>query len=157
MILTNDEQLARRAKHITTTAKIPHRWEFDHDEVGYNYRLTNVNAALGVAQMENISKYIQDKRELARLYREFFEKIGVIFFSEQPHCQANYWLNVLILKSRQERDAFLAFTNDHGIMTRPFWKLMKKLRMYERCCSTNLDNAEWLEDRAVHIPSSPRF
>lgn len=155
MILTNDEELAKRARHITTTAKIPHKWEFDHDEVGYNYRMTNVSAAIGVAQMENFEKYIDSKRKIAEAYAGFFKNSDITFFNEREFCKSNYWLNVIIMKDRDSRDAILEATNGGGVMTRPIWKLMSKLRMYSGCPATNLDNALWLEDRVVNIPSSP--
>lgn len=154
MIVTNDPELARRAKHITTTAKVPHPWEFYHDEVGYNYRLPNVNAAIGCAQMEQIDNFIDCKRELAERYAAFFIKIGVSFFTEQPDCQCNYWLNTIVLENRDERDLFLKYTNENNVMTRPAWTLMNKLPMYKKCLSTSLDKAQWLEDRLVNIPSS---
>jgi len=154
MIVTNDPVLATRAKHITTTAKVPHPWEFYHDEVGYNYRLTNVNAAIGCAQMEQINDFIVSKRELAGRYAAFFKEIGLNFFTEQPDCRSNYWLNTIILNNRKERDEFLKYTNENGVMTRPAWTLMNKLPMYNKCLKTNLDNAQWLEDRLVNIPSS---
>jgi aminotransferase in exopolysaccharide biosynthesis len=156
MILTNDEQLAKRAKHITTTAKIPHPFEFDHDELGFNYRMTNVNAAIGVAQMEKIDSYLLNKRELAGLYADHFEGTDCRFFTERPNCKSNYWLNVLVLKDRNHRDEFLSTTNANGVMTRPIWKLMNKLDMYKNAYAMNLDGALWLEDRVVNIPSSVR-
>jgi aminotransferase in exopolysaccharide biosynthesis len=154
MIVTNDPELARRAKHITTTAKVPHLWEFKHDEIGYNSRLTNVNAAIGCAQMEQINDFIDRKRNLARRYIEFFKGIDMAFFTEQPDCKSNYWLNTIILNNRQERDEFLKYSNENGVMTRPAWTLMNKLPMFDKCMTTNLDNAQWLEDRLVNLPSS---
>jgi perosamine synthetase len=154
MIVTNDPELAMRARHITTTAKVPHPWEFYHDEVGYNYRLPNVNAAIGCAQMEQMNNFIACKRKLAAQYAAFFKDIGVIYFTEQPNCESNYWLNTIILNNRKERDDFLKYSNENGIMTRPAWALMNKLPMYDKCLSTNLKHAHWLEDRIVNIPSS---
>jgi len=154
MIVTNDPELAHRAKHITTTAKVPHPWEFYHNEVGYNYRLTNVNAAIGCAQMEQINDFIASKRELARHYAAFFKDIGMPYFTEQPVCRSNYWLNTIILNNRKERDELLKYTNENGVMTRPAWTLLNKLPMYNKCLTTNLDNAQWLEDRLVNVPSS---
>lgn len=156
MILTDDENIAKRAKHITTTAKIPHAWEFAHDEIGYNYRLTNVGAAIGVAQMEKLDEYLANKRETAQLYAEFFKAKGMHFFTEQKDCKANYWLNCLVLKDRQEREEFLKYTNGNGVMTRPIWTLMNKLPMFVNSPKTSLDGAQWLEDRVVNIPSSVR-
>ena len=157
MIITNDEDIAIRARHITTTAKLPHRWEFVHDEVGFNYRMSNINASIGVAQMEMLENVIQSKRELAEQYREFFEKTDIDFFTEPENCFSNYWLNVIFLNDRQGRDNFLHFSNDNGVMTRPAWTLLNKLEMYSGCGSMNLDGAQWLEDRIVSIPSSPRL
>ncbi len=157
MILTDEEKLAMRAKHISTTAKIPHPWEFAHDEVGYNYRITNLNAAVGCAQMEKIDFYLKNKRELAGLYEEFFKKTGIDFFTEKKDCMSNYWLNCIFLKTFEEREMFLKYTNENGVMTRPVWRLMNKLPMYKNCFCTNLDNAKWLEERLVNIPSSVRI
>ncbi|MDP4266853.1 MAG: LegC family aminotransferase [Bacteroidota bacterium] len=156
MIITDDENFAVRAKHITTTAKVPHQWEFIHDEIGYNYRMTNLNAAVGCAQMENIDFFLENKRQLAGLYKDFFYNSGIDFFVEKADCYSNYWLNAILLKNRNERDEFLKFSNQNSIMTRPAWTLMNKLKMYENCLTTNLENANWLEDRIVNIPSSVR-
>lgn len=154
MILTQNEKLAHLAKHITTTAKVPHRWEYNHDYTAYNYRLTNLAAALGLGQIENCEKFVLIKRELSAKYKEFFSKTDVEFFSEPKNCRSNYWLNAIILKDRQERDKFLTFTNDNGIMTRPIWVLNNKLDMYKGCQCGDLSNAQWLEDRVVNIPST---
>ena len=154
MIITNDELIAKKAKHITTTAKVPYSYEFFHDELGYNYRMTNVNAAIGCAQMEKIDEYIANKRNTAALYNTFFAKSGIEFFTEKENCFSNYWLNVIFLKDRHERNSFLKLTNENGVMTRPAWTLMNKLPMYKNCLQTNLENAQWLEDRLVNIPSS---
>lgn len=156
MILTNDEALAKKAKHITTTAKVPHKWDYVHDMIGYNYRLTNINAALGCAQMEELDKILANKRELAGLYKEFFAGEGIDFVSEREGCKSNYWLNAIIMKDRAERDAFLDFTNSKGVMTRPIWTLMNKLSMFNHAETTTLENASWLEDRLINIPSSYR-
>ncbi|MBN2703862.1 MAG: LegC family aminotransferase [Pontiellaceae bacterium] len=156
-IVTNDAALARRAKHITTTAKVPHRWEFVHDEVGYNYRMPNLNAALACAQLEQIDEFLKNKRELAEVYKKYFSTIGVEFFSEPEHARSNYWLNAVILSDRKERDAFLHATNDAGVMTRPIWRLMNELEMFKDCPRGPLDHAEWLEERVVNIPSSVRL
>lgn len=172
MIITDNEEFAQRAKHITTTAKVPHKWEYIHDEVGYNFRMTNVTAAIGVAQMENLEKIIKNKRETATLYNEFFQskqstnlpaaakaKEGhsiIEFISEQSGAISNYWLNCIKLENRETRDKFLEETNLNGVMTRPIWRLMNKLDMYKDCPKGNLDNSEWLEDRIVNIPSGYR-
>lgn len=157
MIITNDEVFARRAKHLTTTAKVPHKWEYVHDEIGYNYRLTNVNAAIGVAQMEYFDKIIKNKRETADLYREYFKNTEIKFFTEPENAISNYWLNVIQLKNRTERDNFLEETNYNGVMTRPVWRLMNKLEMYKDCQTGNLDNANRLEEIVINIPSGYRL
>ena len=156
MIVTDDEEFAKKAKHITTTGKIPHKWEFIHDVVAYNFRLTNVNAAIGVAQFEYIERIISNKRETARLYKEFFKNSDVDFFSEPESAKSNYWLNAIKLKGRNERDEFLKYTNDNGVQTRPIWRLMNKLEMYKNCQCSNIDNAIQLEDRIVNLPSGYR-
>lgn len=153
MILTNDEVLAKKAKHLTTTAKVPHSWEYIHDFVGYNYRLTNLAAALGVAQMEQIDSILESKRQLALNYEQFFKNSDITFISENEKTNSNYWLNAIILNNRKKRDDFLEFTNSNGVMTRPIWELMNRLPMFKDCQHGNLDNAEWLVDRVVNIPS----
>jgi dTDP-4-amino-4,6-dideoxygalactose transaminase len=157
MLITDHKDLAQKAKHLTTTARIPHKWEYIHDDIGYNYRLTNIQAALGCAQMEKLAKLLENKRQLAESYANFFEGIGVKFFEELEQTTSNYWLNAIILKNKQERDDFLEYTHQHGVMTRPIWRLMNKLPMFEKCQHENLDNAEWLEARVVNIPSSFRM
>ena len=154
MIITDDAKLAATAKHITTTAKVPHPYEFVHDEVGYNYRMPNLNAALGCAQMERLSEMIAVKAEVARRYAEFFESLGVAFIQALTGTTANNWLNAIVLNSLAERDALLEFTNSLGVMTRPIWRLMTRLRMFEHCQHNGLVNSHWLEDRVVNIPSS---
>lgn len=156
MIITDDASIGARAKHITTTAKRPHPYEFFHDEVGYNFRLPNLNAALGCAQMERLPDFIASKRELARMYRDFFADEGVPFVTERDGTTVNYWLNCIVLKDRAERDAFLTYTNAHGVMTRPIWTLMNKLPMYASNPAGDLSVAQWLEDRVVNLPSSAR-
>jgi perosamine synthetase len=156
MILTNDESHAARAKHLTTTAKQPHPWEFVHDEVGYNYRLPNINAAVGCAQMEYFSGVLENKRTTAQMYNRFFQDIGIPFITEPAHARSNYWLNAIVVKDRQEREQFLAFSRDNGIQARPAWTLMPNLPMYRHCQCTALETAQILEDRLVNIPSSVR-
>lgn len=156
MIVTDDEAIAKRARHVTTTAKVPHPWEFAHDEIGYNYRMPNVNAAIGCAQMENLTKYLENKRELAQTYKGFFEQKGIDFVVEPEDCRSNYWLNAIVLKDRNQRDEFLKYSNSNGVMTRPVWKLMNNLEMFRDCQTANLDNAKWLEERIANIPSSAR-
>ncbi len=156
MIISDDEKFAKKAKHITTTGKIPHRWEYVHDVIAFNYRLTNISAAIGVAQMEQIEKYIKNKRETAKKYNEFFKSTEIKFFNEPKDTIANYWLNSIAFDNFEERNEFLKLTNDNGIMTRPIWRLMNKLKMYTNCQTGNLDNSNWLEERVVNIPSSVR-
>jgi aminotransferase in exopolysaccharide biosynthesis len=154
MIITDDAALAAHAKHLTTTAKVPHPFEFVHDEVGYNYRLPNLNAALGCAQMERLPEMLKVKAEVARRYAEFFESVGITSMRAPAGTTANYWLNAIVLDSSQERDAFLEFTNSRGVMTRPIWRLMTRLPMFSHCQHDGLANSLWLEDRVVNIPSS---
>jgi len=156
MIITNDESLAKRAKHITTTAKVPHPYEFVHDEVGYNYRLPNINAAIGCAQMESIEFILNNKRKLAVQYENFFADRSIKFVKEMPGSKVNYWLNAVVLKDKATRDEFLKVTNDAGVMTRPIWQLMTKLEMFKRCQAEDLTNSSWLEERVVNIPSGVR-
>lgn len=158
MMLFNDEELGAFAKHITTQAKIPHRWEFRHDHIGYNYRMPNINAALGCAQLEHIEEYVASKRETAKAYEEFFKYIPEIeFFIDTPDTRSNYWLNVVILKDKDAQLNFLEYTNDHGVMTRPIWELMNRLLMFEKCENDGLKNTIWFADRVVNIPSSVRI
>jgi len=155
LIITNDEKLAKRAKHLTTQAKIPHKWNFEHDETGYNYRLPNLNAALGCAQMENLEYFLNMKRELSKRYEEFFSNYPEIqFVKEPPNCRSNYWLNAILFKDEIERDKFLEYSNNNGVMTRPAWKLMPELPMFKKCITENIDNAKDIAKRLVNIPSS---
>lgn len=156
-ILTNDREIARRAKHLTTTAKQSHPWAFFHNETGFNYRMPNINAALGCAQLEQLDVFIERKRRLAGRYAEAFARVkGVKVFQEQPFARSNYWLNALILEPNyaQSRDAILQATHERGIMTRPAWTLMPKLPMYQHCPRMDLRVAEALEARIVNLPSS---
>jgi len=155
-IVTNDEKLAAHAKHLSTTAKVPHPWEFVHDEVGYNYRMPNLNAAVACAQLEQLEEILDNKRALAAIYQEYFKEAQIQLITEIPQATANNWLNTIILNSREERDTFLKETNGSKVMTRPIWCLMNRLPMYSNCQCGPLGNAEWLEARAVNIPSSYR-
>lgn len=157
MIATNDEALAKRAKHLTTTAKQPHPYEFFHDEIGYNYRLPNINAALGCAQMENLPHLLESKRSIAAAYAQFFQNSGITFVEESHPARANYWLNALILENRSARDSFLDDLNKSQVMTRPVWRLMTELPMFSGSQCADLSNAHWLEERVVNIPSSARL
>jgi aminotransferase in exopolysaccharide biosynthesis len=154
MIITNDSELATRAKHLTTTAKIPHPYEFVHDITGYNYRMPNLNAALGCAQMESLSHFLEVKAEVAQHYAEFFDAQGIPFMRAPPGTVSNYWLNAIVLDSLAERNRFLEYSNDQGVMTRPIWRLMTRLEMYKGCQHDGLENSRWLEDRVVNLPSS---
>lgn len=156
-IVTNDTALAKKAKHLSTQAKIPHKWEYEHDAIGYNYRMPNLNAALICAQLEQLPKYLINKRELSDLYLNFLEgNDSMQFIREVSNAKSNYWLNAILLKSKNERDHFLEFTNKEKVMTRPIWTLVNKLEMFESCPHSDLSTAEWLEDRVVNITSSVR-
>jgi aminotransferase in exopolysaccharide biosynthesis len=153
MILTNNEELAFRAKHITTTAKISNKWFYEHDEVGYNYRLPNINAALGLAQTELLSYYVERKRWLAKQYQEWGRSNGFNFVKESLDSRSNYWLNTIVTNNQNERDILLQETNDNGIMTRPVWTPMHQLPIYSKCQRAELPNTEWLFNRLVNVPS----
>jgi len=153
-IITDDETLAKKAKHLTTTAKVPHKWKYAHDMIGYNYRMPNLNAALLVAQLEQLDGFLENKRLLANKYKEFFKKSDIVFVTELENSKSNYWLNTIILKDGQQRDEFLDKTRSQNVMTRPIWKLMNKLPMFNNAQCGDLTNSEWLEDRVVNIPSS---
>ncbi|MFZ4527849.1 MAG: LegC family aminotransferase [Undibacterium curvum] len=153
MILAG-EALGIRAKHITTTAKQPHPYEYVHDELGYNYRLPNLNAALGCAQLEQLEAFIANKRTLAARYADHFSGSDFQFVTEPADCRSNYWLNAVICDSREQRDTLLKATNEKGVMTRPIWALMNHLPIYAHCRKGDLTQAEWLEARVVNLPSS---
>ena len=156
-ILTNDERLADRAKHLTTTAKLPHRWNYVHDEVGYNFRMPNLNAALGCAQLEQLPKFIASKRSLFARYQVAFSGIQEVYLMEEPSgCESNYWLQALIFAESVagKRDELLQATNDTGFMTRPAWRLMHQLATYEECPRSPLPIAESLAQRLINLPSS---
>jgi len=154
MILTDNTQLAAKARHLTTTAKLPHPWKFEHDQIGYNYRMPNLNAALGLAQLEQLPQFIAAKRALAAHYAEWAADSGATFFSEPTGASANYWLNALLLDDLTQRDAFLTYTNERHVMTRPLWELMSDLPMYNHCQTDGLANSRRLAARLVNIPSS---
>lgn len=159
-ILTNDSELARLAKHLSTTARVPHKWSFIHDAIGYNYRMPNINAALGVAQLEQLDGFIERKRSLARAYRSAFDSVpGIRFISEPPFARSNYWLNSIILEGEGEpdRDEVLKALNDEGLMARPVWTLMHRLPMYAACPAMDLSEAESIEARLVSLPSSAKL
>ena len=154
VIVTDDEALAKRAKHITTTSKIPHPYEYVHDEIGYNYRLPNINAALLVAQLEQLERFLVSKRELATKYKEFFSNLDINFIEEPKDSKSNYWLQAILLSDVNQRNEFLEVSNKNGVMTRPIWRLMNELEMFKDCRKDDLKNAKYLEERVVNIPSS---
>lgn len=153
-IITNNKLLANKAKHLTTTAKVLHKWDFNHDHIGYNYRMPNLNAALLVAQLEKLNDFIINKRDLANKYEKFFNNKNYFFFKEPKNSKSNYWLNCIILKNKKQRDQFLEDTNSRGVMTRPIWVLMNKLSMFKDAQCVDLKNSEWLYKRVVNLPSS---
>lgn len=158
MLLFQDEKLGNFAKHLTTQAKVPHRWEFVHDQIGYNYRMPNINAALGCAQLEEIDHILANKRETAKKYNQFFsDKENIQFFTEPEGSKSNYWLNAVLLNDKEEQHQFLEYTNNHGVMTRPVWELMNRLPMFKDCGTDGLKNTVWFADRVVNIPSSVRI
>lgn len=169
MLLFRDEKLAARAKHLTTQAKVPHPWEFEHDEIGYNYRMPNINAALGLAQLEQLPQFLASKRNIAKAYQRFFQQLNdstnkqfnnstiqpsFQFIPEPPLSSSNYWLNCILLPNKELRDAFLKFTNEKGVMTRPAWRLMNELKMFADSQTDGLKNAKELAGRLVNLPSS---
>lgn len=155
-LLTNDEELANYIKHITTTAKVPHQWEFIHDEIGYNYRMPNINAALGCAQLEKLTKFIEQKRTLTTVYDKLLSNIvGVRLIKEPIHTSSNYWLQTIMLDETYKRDDILQLLNDEGVMSRPIWTPMHELEMYKHCPKMDLMMTEYLKERLVNIPSTP--
>jgi perosamine synthetase len=155
-IVTNDIQLGIKAKHLTTTAKVPHPYEYAHDEIGYNFRMPNLNAALACAQLEQLNSFIHNKRNLAFQYNNFFESTGVKFRTELPNTKANYWLMCIELENKKDRDSFLKETNENKVMTRPIWQLIFKSPLYSNFYRDSQENAIYLEDRIINIPSSVR-
>ncbi len=153
-IVTNDKEIALLAKHLSTQAKVAHPWEFKHDAIAYNYRMPNINAALACAQLEQLPTFLISKRVRAKSYEDFFASSEITFIKEPPGCHSNYWLCCILLKDMQERNAFLEFTNQNGIMTRPAWMLLNKLKQFEKSLSGNLKNSEEIENRLVCLPSS---
>ncbi|WP_438946093.1 LegC family aminotransferase, partial [Sediminibacterium sp.] len=152
VIITNDENLGRLGKHLTTQAKIPHKWDFVHDYIGYNYRLPNLNAALACAQLEQIETFIADKREIASLYKDFFKNSQYKFFEEPTGARSNYWLNAILAEDKNHRDETLEKLNSSKVMSRPAWALMHKLEMFKDCYRDNLSNSIWIEERLINIP-----
>lgn len=157
MLLFMDENLAKKAKHMTTQAKVTHPWEFIHDDIGYNYRMPNINAALGLAQLEQLTNFIESKRQTARKYRDFFEDSSIKFISEPKNALSNYWLNSILFSDKNARDGFLEYSNERGIMTRPAWRLMNELAMFSTCQTDDLTNARHISDTLVNLPSSVNY
>lgn len=155
MVLCGTEEAGRRTKHVTTTAKVPHPYEFFHDEPGFNYRMPNLNAALGCAQMEVLERYLAQKRQLAHQYQAFFASSDVTFVVEPEYAQSNYWLNAIICADTQQRNELLEQTNAAGIMTRPIWQLMHRLPMFKHALRGDLNNSQWLEEHLINLPSFP--
>lgn len=155
MIVTNNEVIAKQAKHLSTTAKVPHAWEYQHDSIGFNYRMPNLNAALGVAQLEQLPDFLIKKRDLAKQYEAFFATSEIEFITEQTGSTSNYWLNAVRFSSKQVRDDFLAQSNQANVMTRPIWQLMSDTAMYKHCQSSCLTHARKIVDTIVNIPSTP--
>ncbi len=156
VIVTNDIELAFQAKHLTTTAKVPHPFEYVHDSIGFNYRLPNLNAALLCAQLEQLELFLSEKRKLAFEYERFFSELGIRFRTEMPNTRANYWLMCIELANKNDRDSFLKDSNNAKVMTRPIWQLLTRSKVYESCYRDNQANSIFLEDRIVNIPSSVR-
>ncbi|EJL6277725.1 LegC family aminotransferase [Vibrio cholerae] len=155
MVLCGTEEAGRRTKHVTTTAKVPHPYEFFHDEPGFNYRMPNLNAALGCAQMEVLERYLAQKRQLAHEYQAFFAGSDVTFVVEPEYAQSNYWLNAIICADAQQRNELLEQTNAAGVMTRPIWQLMHRLPMFKHALRGDLNNSQWLEEHLINLPSFP--
>jgi dTDP-4-amino-4,6-dideoxygalactose transaminase len=156
MLLFQDRVLGDYAKHLTTQAKIPHRWEYKHDAIGYNLRLPNINSALGCAQMENIDLVLTNKRATAMAYKDYFADSEIRFFDEPANCKSNFWLNAIVLPDHTAQQSFLEESNDAGVQTRPIWELMNRLSMFADCQHGDLSNAEWFADRVVNLPSGYR-
>lgn len=154
MILTDDYLIAQRAKHLSTQAKMPHEWEFEHDHIGYNFRMPNINAALVLAQLEQIETIIESKRHISKLYYDFFKEINTPFLHEPENCRSNYWLNAILFKDKGERDTFLKYSNENGVMTRPAWKLLHELAFNKNCQHDDLTNSKYYQSVLVNIPSS---
>lgn len=153
MIVTNDMELGNLAKNLTTQAKVPYKRDFCRDQIGSNYRLPTLNAALGCAQMEQLDKFVVAKRELAAIYSNFFFNLGIKFINEPQNCHSNYWLNSVVFKDPKDQQQFLEYSNEHQLMTIPVWRSMSNLPMFDNCIREEIPNAEWIEKRLVNIPS----
>jgi perosamine synthetase len=156
-VVTNDDRLGKRLKHITTTAKVSHAWEYSHDELGFNYRMPNLNAALACAQLEQLEGFLEEKRDLSNKYQRFFKDTSILYKQELLNSKSNYWLNTIELPTQQDKNEFLTITNKYKVMTRPAWNLLNTLPMYKNCMTDSLENAKYLVDRLVNIPSSVRL
>tara|TARA_R110002072_G_scaffold20688_2_gene74820 strand:+ start:22170 stop:23315 length:1146 start_codon:yes stop_codon:yes gene_type:complete len=157
IIVTNDDKIAKLTKHLSTQSKMPHKWEYRHDMLGYNYRCPNLNAALACAQLEQLDKFIQNKRETAKEYAQFFATTQIQHIQEQENSVSNYWLNAILLESEDDRNTFLKETNENGVMTRPVWTLLHRLDFLSDALSDNLENSIFIEKHLVNIPSSVRL
>ncbi|HIF9178876.1 TPA: LegC family aminotransferase [Photobacterium damselae] len=155
MVLCKTQELGARTKHVTTTAKVPHPYEFFHDEPGFNYRMPNLNAALGCAQMEVIELYLKQKRQLAEGYKDFFNGTDFKFVTEPEYAQSNYWLNAVICPDKESREEILISTNSSGVMTRPIWKLMHRLPAFKNAMRDDLTQSEFIESHLINLPSTP--
>ncbi|MEE3704952.1 LegC family aminotransferase [Campylobacter sp. CX2-8023-23] len=157
VLISDDENMAKMAKHLSTTAKVPHLYEYNHDYIAYNYRMPNLNAGLLKAQLENLDLYLKDKRELAQKYAKFFDSLGIKFINEPKDCLSNYWLMGIILDDKNSRDELLKYANEKSVMMRPAWRLISELDMYKNCIKDENKNAKYLADRIVNIPSGVRL
>lgn len=156
MIVTDDDRLGKLAKHMSTQSKIPHPWNFDHDMLGFNYRCPNINAALACAQLEQLDYFISNKRQTAQEYKAFFNQTSFKFIEEPKDAYSNYWLNAILMKDKEERDKFLQYANENGVMTRPVWRMLNKLPFLSSSNDIDLKNSQMIENRLVNIPSSVR-
>ena len=154
MIITNDYEIALQAKHLTTQAKLSHKWEFDHDQIGYNYRLPNVNAAIGCAQIEIFQSILEKKSIIAKEYRNFFENFEIDFLEGIESSNPNFWLNTIIIRDKAQKNELLNLSHKNNIFLRPLWKPLHNLEMYKDSTQDNLDNTKWLYDRCISLPSS---
>ncbi|MDJ0624005.1 MAG: LegC family aminotransferase [Desulfocapsaceae bacterium] len=154
MLITDDEELANKMRHLTTTAKVPHQWEFIHDQIGYNFRMPNLNAALGLAQIEQLASFLEKKRQLAERYREFLTAIQITFIDEPPKCKSNFWLNTILMPNEKQKTVFLEQANQQGIGARSLWHPMHLLAMYKHCQRDTQSNAEDIYRRGINLPSS---
>lgn len=157
ILLFNDAELAAKAKHLSVQAKIPHAWEYNHDQIGFNYRMPNINAAIGVAQLEELNSFLSQKRKLSELYMDFFQSMDIEFIKEPSYSQSNYWLNAILLKDKEERNNFLEFMNEQKIMTRPLWEPMHTLTIFKDAQCDKSTNSIYIAERLVNIPSSAIF